>query len=53
MKTTYTVLWGSFQGHPEGETFEAELDADLEQRAKARGQIKTANKKKKEEKADG
>ena len=53
MKTTYKAL-AKFQGHEPGDEFEAELDPELERRAKERGQIKPVNNsKKKEEKADG
>ena len=53
MKTTYKAL-AAFQGHQPGEQFEAELDPELERRARERGQIKKVSKpSKKEEKADG
>jgi hypothetical protein len=51
MKTTYKAIT-KFQGHEPGEEFEADLDADLERRAKERGQIKPV-KKEEEDKKDG
>lgn len=44
MKTTYKVMAGTFQGHQEGEEFEAELDPGQEARAKARGQIRVVSR---------
>jgi hypothetical protein len=55
MKTVYKVTGLSFQGHPHGEEFEADLDPALEKRAKARGQIKpvkSGNDKQRKEQAD-
>ncbi len=46
-KTKYKALL-RFQGHDPGDEFEAELDPDLERRAKARGQIKPVTATKKE-----
>ena len=51
-KQKYKVLAASFQEHRQGDTFEAELDSDLERRALKRGQLKKMPTKK-EEKADG
>jgi hypothetical protein len=52
-KTKYKALQ-RFKGHAPGEEFEADLDPELERRAKARGQIQTVQATKKEEgKKDG
>ena len=49
-KTTYTVSGGTpFDGHEPGETFEAELDEELEERAIERGSIVKGKQPKKEE----
>jgi hypothetical protein len=50
-KTTYTVTGSTpFDDHQPGETFEADLDPDLEERALERGSIvKGKPPKKKEE----
>ena len=49
-KTTYTVTARPpFDGHQPGETFEAELDEELEERALERGSIVKGTPKKKEE----
>jgi hypothetical protein len=50
-KTTYTVTGSTaFDDHQPGETFEADLDPDLEERALERGSIvKGKPAKKKEE----
>ena len=50
-KTTYTVTGSTpFDDHQPGETFEAELDPELEERAIERGSIvKGKPKQKKEE----
>ena len=55
MKTTYKVTAATgFDGHAEGEEFEAELDEELEQRAIERGSIKVVKEtKRKEKEADG
>jgi hypothetical protein len=58
MKTTYKVVGlTAFQGHQPGDEFDADLDPELERRAKERGSIRVVkrgnNAKKKEEKADG
>jgi hypothetical protein len=43
--TTYKVTGGApFQGHAPGETFEAELDPDLERRARERGSIRVVRR---------
>ena len=52
-KTTYTVTGSTpFDDHQPGETFEAELDPELEERALERGSITkgTVKPKKEEEK---
>lgn len=49
MKTTYKVLAVTgFDGHQEGEEFEAELDEEQEQRAVERGSLEVVKRNKKE-----
>ena len=51
-ETTYKVTGSTaFQGHAPGEEFDAELDPDLERRAKDRGSIRVV--KRGDEAADG
>ena len=51
-KTTYTVTGNTaFMGHQPGDTFDADLDEALEQRALERGSIKKG-KKQTEKEAD-
>ena len=54
MKTTYKVLAGTFQGHPAGEEFEADLDPASRpaRRHAARSGLSRQRQAKKEEKAD-
>jgi hypothetical protein len=59
MKTTYKVVGTTyFRGYAPGEEFDAELDPDVERRAKERGSIRVVKRQdtkptKKEEEADG
>jgi hypothetical protein len=54
-KKTYTVIAATgYDGHAQGDVFEAELDEDAEERAIERGSLKVGkHTTKKEEKADG
>lgn len=54
MKTTYKVTAATgFDGHQEGEEFEAELDEDLEERAIERGSIEVVKRGTKKEAGNG
>ena len=53
-KKTYTVTAATgYDGHQFGETFEADLDEETEQRAIERGSIKAGKHKIAEEEDDG
>jgi hypothetical protein len=43
--TLYKVTGKSFQSYEHGDEFEADLDPGLEQRAKARGQLRVVKRK--------
>jgi hypothetical protein len=52
--STYKVIAATgFDGHAEGEEFEADLDAELEERAIERGSIELVKGKRKEKEDDG